>query len=327
MASAEYYLGSQGAQQYHHQKPYPPQQRQYHQQLPPQPWPQQQYNNSHYASTPPPSYSPYAQQHEKQQLQAYPPPNPLQQQQHPGPAGPYFPPPPQQPNNYLGVPPQHIRSHSQPPTRVHFTDDASTRLGSETESSSSARPRRRRHGKHRSHDDSARSRDADSDSDHSDRPRRAKTHQKKHDSRDTFLGAGAGGILGDAIFPGLGTAAGLILGGLGGRKYARERRGGSVEGRGHRHRDAFWEGRGEAREERRVRSDSYREGKEERRRTRGIWRRGIIIIIVGERGRRMGTGSIGRRVSRGGMRGLRRLRAGLLCGRLPIPTHDLNSLT
>ena len=42
-----------------------------------------------------------------------------------------------------------------------------------------------------------------------------------------------------------------------------------MEGRGHRHRDAFWEGRGEAREERRVRSDSYREGKEERRRGRG----------------------------------------------------------
>lgn len=273
MASAEYYLGSQGAQQYHTQKPYPPQQRQYHQQQPPQPWPQQQYTNPPYASTPPPSYSPYAHQHEKQQLQTYPPPPPLQQQQYPGPAAPYFPPPPQQPNNYLGAPPQHIRSHSQPPTRVHFTDDASTRLGSETDSSSSARPRRRhRHRKHRSHD-SARSRDADMDSDSSDhdRPRstRTKTHQKKHDSRDTFLGAGAGGILGDAIFPGLGTAAGLILGGLGGRKYARERRGGSVEGRGHRHRDAFWEGRGEAREERRVRSDSYREGKEERRRGRG----------------------------------------------------------
>lgn len=109
----------------------------------------------------------------------------------------------------------------------------------------------------------------DSDSSDRDRPRRTGTHQKKHDSRDTFLGAGAGGILGDAIFPGLGTAAGLILGGLGGRKYAKDKRSRSAEGREHRHRDAFWEGRGEAREERKGRSDSYREvGKEGGRRGR-----------------------------------------------------------
>lgn len=37
------------------------------------------------------------------------------------------------------------------------------------------------------------------------------------------MGAGAGGIIGDAIFPGLGTAAGLLLGGYGGRKHAKRR--------------------------------------------------------------------------------------------------------
>jgi uncharacterized protein YcfJ len=47
-----------------------------------------------------------------------------------------------------------------------------------------------------------------------------KAHDEKHKNRDTFLGAGAGTIIGDAIFPGLGTAAGLVLGGYGGRKYA-----------------------------------------------------------------------------------------------------------
>jgi hypothetical protein len=37
------------------------------------------------------------------------------------------------------------------------------------------------------------------------------------------LGAGAGTIIGDVIFPGLGTAAGLVLGGYGGRRYADKR--------------------------------------------------------------------------------------------------------
>jgi hypothetical protein len=40
---------------------------------------------------------------------------------------------------------------------------------------------------------------------------------------DTFLGAGGGAIIGDAIFPGLGTVGGLLLGGYGGRKYAEKK--------------------------------------------------------------------------------------------------------
>lgn len=113
------------------------------------------------------------------------------------------------------------------------------------------------------------------DSDYSDRDHhrsrdgRTKTHQKKHENRDTFLGAGAGGIIGDAIFPGLGTAAGLIIGGLGGRKYAKDKRSHSEEGRSHRHRDAYREGRDEGREDREYRRhrhrDAYRDGKDERR--------------------------------------------------------------
>ena len=144
----------------------------------------------------------------------------------------------------------------------------------------------------------------DSDSSDRDRPRRTGTHQKKHDSRDTFLGAGAGGILGDAIFPGLGTAAGLILGGLGGRKYAKDKRSRSAEGREHRHRDAFWEGKGEAREERKGEGGG---GIRVTGLTSEIWRRGMDMrkgISTAE--------SIGRRVSRGGMLRLRRLRAVLL---------------
>lgn len=37
----------------------------------------------------------------------------------------------------------------------------------------------------------------------------------------TFLGAGGGAIIGDCIFPGLGTIGGAILGGLGGHEYGK----------------------------------------------------------------------------------------------------------
>jgi len=170
-----------------------------------------------------------------------------------------------------------VRSHSQPPTRVRFADEASTALGSEPpESDSDYVPQRR----HRHRERSERTRDydraRDDDSDYSDRDydrhrrRRSKTHQKKHENRDTLLGAGAGTIIGDAIFPGFGTAAGLIIGGLGGRKYAKDKRSNSEEGRSHRHRDAYREGREEGREDRESgrhrHRNAYREGREERRR-------------------------------------------------------------
>ena len=59
------------------------------------------------------------------------------------------------------------------------------------------------------------------------------------------------------LVPGLGTAAGLLLGGYGGRKYSGRSKsedgggsgGGSSSGR-HRHRDAFYEGKDLARRDR-----------------------------------------------------------------------------
>jgi len=58
---------------------------------------------------------------------------------------------------------------------------------------------------------------------------RARSHHSRGSSdrsrsdRNTFLGAGGGAIVGDAIFPGLGTIGGLLLGGLGGHEYSRRR--------------------------------------------------------------------------------------------------------
>lgn len=56
---------------------------------------------------------------------------------------------------------------------------------------------------------------------------------------DTFLGAGGGAIIGDAIFPGLGTVGGALLGGYGGHQYADNKaRKRSSDGRGrHKERD------------------------------------------------------------------------------------------
>lgn len=47
--------------------------------------------------------------------------------------------------------------------------------------------------------------------------------KKKSGGVTTFLGAGGGAIIGDAIFPGLGTLGGAILGGIGGHEYTKKR--------------------------------------------------------------------------------------------------------
>jgi hypothetical protein len=145
-----------------------------------------------------------------------------------------FPRPPQpqiQSNSYLGVPLQPYRSHSQP-ARVRFADedeynsDSSDR--SYNSSSDDSRRRRHRHRKHR-HSHSSHGSDDSLDRDYGrDRTRDRSHHGGRktragHKDRDTFLGAGAGGLVGDLIFPGLGTAAGLLLGGYGGRKHAKKR--------------------------------------------------------------------------------------------------------
>jgi hypothetical protein len=40
---------------------------------------------------------------------------------------------------------------------------------------------------------------------------------------NTFLGAGGGALIGDMIFPGLGTIGGALLGGVGGHEYGKSR--------------------------------------------------------------------------------------------------------
>jgi hypothetical protein len=63
------------------------------------------------------------------------------------------------------------------------------------------------------------------------------------------------------IVPGLGTAAGLLLGGLGGRKYAKRSKSEEERHREHWHRDAFREGQEESRRGGGGVRNAYREGR------------------------------------------------------------------
>lgn len=53
--------------------------------------------------------------------------------------------------------------------------------------------------------------------------RRKHVEKKKSSGVNTFLGAGGGALLGDMIFPGLGTIGGALLGGVGGHEYGKSR--------------------------------------------------------------------------------------------------------
>jgi hypothetical protein len=70
---------------------------------------------------------------------------------------------------------------------------------------------RRRHHHHHHHNNN---------SQYLDRPQ---VQRKKSSGVSTFLGAGGGAIVGDLIFPGLGTLGGAILGGMGGHEYGKKR--------------------------------------------------------------------------------------------------------
>ena len=52
---------------------------------------------------------------------------------------------------------------------------------------------------------------------------RPEMQRKKSSGVNTFLGAGGGAILGDLIFPGLGTLGGALIGGVGGHEYGKKR--------------------------------------------------------------------------------------------------------
>jgi hypothetical protein len=69
--------------------------------------------------------------------------------------------------------------------------------------------------------------------------RRKHVERKKSSGVNTFLGAGGGALIGDMIFPGLGTIGGALLGGVGGHEYGK----GKSRGKNHHERSPVSSGR------------------------------------------------------------------------------------
>ena len=187
MAAQEYYQGFAPQQS----SPFQPQQPNWNN--PPHQQALQVRPAVHFEQPGPPP--PYTQQNQ------YPPPPPPQNQHqqprppqvqvHPPSQAPYFAPPPQagQPG-FARLEPK--RSHSTPPEDY-----------------------KHHHHQHHHHSHShSRSRSRS----------RSRSGSNDHKSRNTFLGAGGGALIGDAIFPGLGTLGGALLGGFGGREYSKKHR-------------------------------------------------------------------------------------------------------
>ncbi|KAF2857207.1 hypothetical protein K470DRAFT_261048 [Piedraia hortae CBS 480.64] len=244
MAAAEYYNQQQG---YNAQQAYPPQQGGYQAYTPPQ---QQGYAGGYVQGYPPQQIAP--QQGYQQQFA----PPPQQQTTHLAPLGgnppyplggtPYGQSTPR-PHSSPGHQDRYSRrdSRHRPEKHARFADEEKYRTSSCTptcyEDGRKGRGEYDRRGRARYSRSQSRSR---SRSRHRDRNRsRSRSRSRSRDwsrdgSRDshhhhnqkgknsgvgTFLGAGGGAVLGDAIFPGLGTLGGAILGGLGGRRFEKER--------------------------------------------------------------------------------------------------------
>ncbi|KAK4954347.1 hypothetical protein LTR10_007778 [Elasticomyces elasticus] len=155
-------------------------------------------------------YPPQQPQYPPQQSQ-YPPQQPQYQ--------PVQPPAPQQGYPYPnGKPIPGLSTVGRRPSAVPYTDRDRDRDSSRSRSRS--RSRRRHHHHHRE-----------------------QPQPKKKSGVSTFLGAGGGAIIGDVIFPGLGTLGGALLGGVGGHEYAKKRSY-SNPSRSRSYNDDYYDGRG-----------------------------------------------------------------------------------
>ena len=133
---------------------------------------------------------------------------PQGQQGYPFPHG--APPPVQKPH---GGPDRRTNTPAYPSKSDHRHDSSTSR------SRSRSRDRNRR--KHRRHHHEDRPEYYERLRDSYERPREQK---KKSNGVSTFLGAGSGAVIGDLLFPGLGTIGGALLGGVGGHEYGKQRR-------------------------------------------------------------------------------------------------------
>lgn len=120
-------------------------------------------------------------------------------------------------NNY-SQPPQAGASHLRPYDPNISSSDLSSGPGY---SSDPERHRRRR--KHRHHDHKNHSRSRSNGGSGSSQKRRTSDTSRSANA-DGFIGAAGGGLIGDLIFPGLGTVGGALAGWIGGRGYGERRK-------------------------------------------------------------------------------------------------------
>ncbi|KAK5074833.1 hypothetical protein LTS08_005597 [Lithohypha guttulata] len=114
------------------------------------------------------------------------------------------------PNNAYDQPrPQYLSPHMQP-----YAHPNPSRYSIDNGGYSSDPEQRRRRHEHRTRRDSGESRDL-----------KSSKHKSRSANADAFLGAAGGGLIGDLIFPGLGTIGGAAIGWLGGKDYAHHRKG------------------------------------------------------------------------------------------------------
>jgi hypothetical protein len=108
---------------------------------------------------------------------------------------PCYPPGPQQ---HSRLHPQHIYQHSPTHLRPYYPNGSSSNLAQGYQSD--PEPHRRR------------------------RSRRKSSSNSRSTTADGFLGAAGGGLIGDMIFPGLGTLGGAVAGYLGGKDFGKHRK-------------------------------------------------------------------------------------------------------
>lgn len=99
-----------------------------------------------------------------------------------------------------------VYNTQRPPRRSSTSGASPYRKDSRSRSRSRSRDGRDSSRKHKHH--------------HQPRPQ---MQRQKSSGVNTFLGAGGGAIVGDLIFPGLGTLGGAILGGVGGHEFGKKR--------------------------------------------------------------------------------------------------------
>ena len=206
------------------------------------PRPQQQYLSPlpYPLSDAPPPYTSYMNQRPLSQSQSQPPPHTRPHPDYSPNSGYQYPSPPNQNAN--------INTHQYPPEKqVHFgqpgrpvpnggvpavqqSGRGSRRRTSTAKYDSSGSPYRDEHRDDSKTRSPSRSRSRDIEKPHhhhhhhridnNERPQQ----KRKGSGVSTFLGAGGGAVIGDLIFPGLGTIGGALLGGLSGHEFGRERR-------------------------------------------------------------------------------------------------------